>query len=134
VRFLGYLDRHSELHDCYRAADVFVFASRTETQGLVLLEAMALGTPVVALAEMGTRDILEPQRGCRIAPDDIAGFARVVGDLLADPAALRNLGEQARDYARSWGADEMARRLARVYRRCVDSALEPANARRVATP
>ncbi|HEX5125843.1 MAG TPA: glycosyltransferase, partial [Rhodocyclaceae bacterium] len=45
VRFLGYLDRHHELADCYRAADVFVFASRTETQGLVLLEAMALGKP-----------------------------------------------------------------------------------------
>jgi hypothetical protein len=134
VRFLGYLDRHSELHDCYRAADLFVFASRTETQGLVLLEAMALGTPVVALAQMGTRDILEPQRGCRIAPDDVIGFANVVGALLADPAALRALGEQAREYARSWGADEMARRLARLYQRCIDSAAQPAAAQRIAAP
>jgi 1,2-diacylglycerol 3-alpha-glucosyltransferase len=40
VRFTGYLDRHRDcLPDCYAAADVFVFASRTETQGLVLLEA-----------------------------------------------------------------------------------------------
>ena len=47
--------------DCYRAGDVFVFASRTETQGLVLLEAMALGVPVVSTAVMGTAEVLEPR-------------------------------------------------------------------------
>ncbi|MDF3020030.1 MAG: glycosyl transferase family 1 [Steroidobacteraceae bacterium] len=41
VKFIGYLDRHTDLPGCYAAGDVFVFASRTETQGLVLLEAMA---------------------------------------------------------------------------------------------
>lgn len=117
VRFLGYLSRHDELHDCYRAADLFVFASRTETQGLVLLEAMALGTPVVALAEMGTRDILAPQRGCRIAPDDEAAFAGIVAELLDDHPALQALGVEATRYARSWRAAEMAARLADCYRR-----------------
>lgn len=121
VRFLGYLDRHSELHDCYRAADLFVFASRTETQGLVLLEAMALGTPVVALAEMGTRDILEPERGCRIAPAEPAGFAAVVAMLLDDPALLERLGQEARAYAGGWLADDMAARLESLYRSWIDA-------------
>src|SRR4051812_34699027 len=62
VHFIGYLDRTSDLPDCYAAGDAFVFASRTETQGLVLLEAMAQGTPVVSTAELGTRSILTP--GC----------------------------------------------------------------------
>lgn|GEM_PF-3174869 len=53
--FVGYLNRDGDLEDCYRAGDGFVFASRTETQGLVLLEAMALGVPVVSTAVMGTR-------------------------------------------------------------------------------
>ena len=48
----------TDLPDCYAAGDAFVFASRTETQGLVLLEAMAQGTPVVSTAELGTRSIL----------------------------------------------------------------------------
>ncbi|MGD9598046.1 MAG: glycosyltransferase [Steroidobacteraceae bacterium] len=54
VRFIGYLDRDGELPDCYAACDVFVFASRTETQGLVLLEAMAQGAPVAALSPART--------------------------------------------------------------------------------
>jgi len=116
VRFLGYLDRHHELHDCYRAADLFVFASHTETQGLVLLEAMALGTPVVAIADMGTKDILGPQRGCRIAPHDAAGFASVVAEVLADPSLRQQLAQEARAYARTWSADVMGQRLADLYR------------------
>ena len=49
VRFVGYLHRRDELPACYAAANAFVFASRTETQGLVVLEAMSMGLPVVAL-------------------------------------------------------------------------------------
>ena len=52
VIFIGYLDRRQDLPACYAAADVFAFASRTETQGLVLLEAMAAALPVVALSAM----------------------------------------------------------------------------------
>ena len=74
VRFVGYLDRAEALLDCYRAADVFVFASRTETQGLVLLEAMTLGLPVVSTSVMGTRDILDPGKGALVARGRPAGF------------------------------------------------------------
>jgi len=116
VRFLGYLDRRIELPAAYAAANAFVFASRTETQGLVLLEAMAQSCPVVALSVMGTVDILEPRRGCRIAPDDPAGFARVLAELLGNGDAYERTSEQARTYAREWSAGEMARRLAGIYR------------------
>jgi glycosyltransferase involved in cell wall biosynthesis len=116
VRFLGYLDRKRELPSAYAAADAFVFASRTETQGLVLLEAMAQRCPVVALSLMGTADILEAQRGCRIAPDDPAGFARVLLDLLNDPEACVRLGDAARSYAREWSDQALAGRLAELYR------------------
>jgi 1,2-diacylglycerol 3-alpha-glucosyltransferase len=115
VHFMGYFDRGGELNDCYRAANVFVFASLTETQGLVLLEAMAQGVPVVAIPKMGTVDILAPLRGCRQAPLTVDGFATVVDTLLADTGALKALGAEALIYAREWESQHMARRLADFY-------------------
>jgi len=116
VRFVGYLDRRDTLQDCYAAGDVFVFASRTETQGLVLLEAMAAGTPVVALAELGTRDILESGRGARIAPDDPEQFAAEVGRVLEDDELRTTLAAEASRYAHTWSADKRAVALLALYR------------------
>jgi 1,2-diacylglycerol 3-alpha-glucosyltransferase len=115
VRFVGYLARDTELLDCYQAGDLFVFSSRTETQGLVLLEAMALGVPVVSTAYMGTRDILLPERGARIAPDDEAGFAQLVAGLLLDPEQRRSMSTEARAYAQTWSAPALALRMAELY-------------------
>lgn len=116
VRFLGYMNRATELPDAYAAADLMVFASRTETQGLVLLEAMAAGCPVLGLAVMGTADILRPQRGCRVAADDVSAFANDWLDLINDPATLRTLSAEASIYASEWSDSAMARRMARLYR------------------
>ncbi len=119
VCFVGYLDRADALPDCYAAADVFAFASRTETQGLVLLEAMAAGLPVYALSEMGTRDILEPRRGAVVAPAHAADFADGLADLLSDRPRLARLAAEARDYAGEWSGPERARQLADLYRALV---------------
>lgn len=126
VRFVGYLSRDSELLDCYQAGDLFVFSSRTETQGLVLLEAMALGVPVVSTAYMGTLDILKPERGARIAPDDEAGFAAIVMQLLRDPELRRRLSAEARDYAMTWSAPALAGRMAQLYGEIARTALKAA--------
>lgn len=121
VQFIGYLDRSEELPACYAAANVFVFASRTETQGLVLLEAMAAGLPVVALSEMGTTDILAPGRGAFSPPDDPKAFGESVAHLLNRPSAWRHLREDAPAYASEWSDTAMAGRLASCYRRWADA-------------
>jgi 1,2-diacylglycerol 3-alpha-glucosyltransferase len=125
VRFLGYMDRRSDLPAAYAAADAFIFASRTETQGLVLLEAMAQRCPVVGLSAMGTADILEPRRGCRIAPDDPTGFAKVLVDLLNDPETCVRLGHEARGYAQEWSDHALARQLAEHYGHLISRQLMP---------
>ncbi len=117
VKFVGYLERRTELPACYCAADVFVFASKTETQGLVLLEAMALGVPVVGLAEMGTKDVLQEGQGCRIAPDDVAGFAGALAPLLADRAAAQALGAAGKAYAATWSEARMVASVLALYQR-----------------
>lgn len=115
VQFVGYLDRATTLIDCFRAGDVFVFASRTETQGLVLLEAMALGVPVVAIPEMGALDILEAGKGAVAAPPDEQAFAGTVCGLLDSPQLRRRLAAEGRHYAAEWDAKKQARRLATFY-------------------
>jgi len=114
VRFIGYLDRSTELPDCYAAGDVFVFASRTETQGLVLLEAMAQGTPVVSTAELGTRSILTPDCGAFVVPEQEEAFAMAVMQALnLAPGAARRA--QLKAHAESWGSKASARRLMSFY-------------------
>ncbi len=115
VMFIGYLDRHTELNSCYRAGDIFVFSSRTETQGLVLLEAMAQGVPVVSIAEMGTRDVLHEGRGVWIARNEVEDFAGKVIRLLADRQARTTLGQLGRDYAQLWSSGSMAERMLQFY-------------------
>ena len=116
VQFIGYLDRKQALPDCYAAANVFVFASRTETQGLVLLEAMAAGVPVIALSEMGTTDILAPGRGAFSPPNDPKAFGEALGHVLKHPESWQHLNDEAPIYAREWSDVAMAERLACLYR------------------
>jgi len=117
IRFIGYLDRNTELNACYKAADVFVFSSKSETQGLVLIEAMAQGTPVVAIAELGTKSILIEGEGALIAVEDEVLFAERVNSLLTDKKAGNALGRKARAYVEAhWTARVQAERLVAFYR------------------
>jgi len=115
VHFAGYLDRNTGLLDCYAAANVFVFASRTETQGLVLLEAMAQGAPVVSTAELGTRSVLKAGCGALVVEEQLQPFTAAVVQVLQDPALQSDLAERGRTYARTWSSAIMARRLAELY-------------------
>jgi len=117
IQFIGYLDRNTELNACYKAADVFVFSSKSETQGLVLLEAMAQGVPVVAIAELGTKSILIEGEGALIAPEDEVEFADKVFSLLSDADKRAKLGEAARSYAKErWTSAKQAERMVKFYR------------------
>ena len=133
VLFVGYLDRGTTLLDCYRAGDAFVFASRTETQGLVLLEALALGVPVVSTAVMGTADVLRGVQGALIAPDEVEGFAAVVTRVLEDPRLRAELAAAGPADAASWSAPAMAERLAALYRELVSGAVRPRYSRGTTT-
>ncbi len=113
--FIGYLDRHTELNSCYRSADIFIFSSRTETQGLVLLEAMAQGVPVVSTAELGTRDVLMEGQGVWIAREELSDFSEKVISMLGNEEARKALSEAGRNYAHGWSASRQAERMVGFY-------------------
>ncbi|MDR1888321.1 MAG: glycosyltransferase [Zoogloeaceae bacterium] len=121
IKFLGYLDRNGELLDCYAAADVFVFASLTETQGMVLPEAMAAGLPVIALARLGTCDILEAGKGCIAPPEDEGAFTEAVLRFFSDAALRERLQTEAPETARDWSDIASTRRMAELYRSMISS-------------
>lgn len=78
VHLVGPL-RDENLRDSYKAMDVFVFASHTETQGMVVTEAMAAGLPVVALDAPGIREVVkDKQNGCLLQKEDIREFADAI--------------------------------------------------------
>lgn len=124
VMFIGYLDRSRELPSCYAAADAFVFASRTETQGLVLLEAMSVGLPVISLAVMGTRDILGPRQGALVPRDDERDFAAHIVQLIGNGELRQRLAREARGYAREWQSDAITGQLVNLYERVVSKRSE----------
>lgn len=120
VLFVGYLSRDGALQDCYCAGDLFVFASRTETQGLVLLEAMALGIPVLSTAVMGTIDVLQPDSGAVVVNEDVEQFATKTLALLNDFHRRVALGIQASRYARRWSSQHLTEVMVQGYRSLVD--------------
>ena len=115
VQFVGNLDRGTSLLDCYRAGDLFVFASATETQGLVLIEAMALGVPIVSTAQMGTATVLAGAHCARVSAKDVGEFAANIAGLLRSPAQRRELAAAAPGDARRWSAPVLVQRIVDLY-------------------
>ncbi len=114
VVFTGRLEG-AELAGCYRAADVFVFPSLTETQGLVLAEAMAAGLPVVARRAAALGAVLDDGREGFLCAGDEEEFARLAALLLRDAGLRRRMGDMARRRAERFSAVEMVGRLEEYY-------------------
>ena len=121
VAFVGYLDRDTELVDCYHSAEIFVFSSKTETQGLVLLEAMASGTPVISVAEMGTKDVLKNCKAAKITTGEVNDFSNKVISLLQNKNELESLKSEAKSYAATWDSTTLAKKMLEFYQKIINS-------------
>ena len=120
VDFLGSLD-HDLLPLYYQAADVMVVPSYYESFGLVALEAMACGTPVVAARVGGLQTMIKDSRNGYLVPWHCAdAFADRLEVLLANETLRRSMGEAARNYAQSVGWDRTAALTAEVYQGLCD--------------
>ena len=98
IRFLG-LRPHDELAECYQAADVFLFASETETQGLVLAEAASCGLPAVAVDAPGCDEVVRDGETGILTKSDPAALAEAAIGLLLDPERRRGMARRAREVA-----------------------------------
>lgn len=108
VVFLGVLDRARALPRVYASADVFLFSSLTETLGLVVLEAMSSGLPVIATPAGGVADHLRhDENGIAVGPHDVEAMADAIVSLTLDESRRRRLAAGARHTAKAldWQAE-----------------------------
>lgn len=104
------------LVNIYFSSDIFVFSSMTETQGLVLIEAMAAGLPVVAVRAYGVQDMVDDGINGILTSPDIDEFAGAVCRLLTDAGAYERFKINALEKAKSLSSTNMARVLESLYR------------------
>jgi glycosyltransferase involved in cell wall biosynthesis len=116
VRFLGYRTR-DQLPHYLACARVFLFASQTETQGLVLLEAAAAGVPVVAVRASGVNEAVENDRsGWLLEPGDLQGCVAAMKRLVFSDEDHSRLSRGAQSWAEQFSAREMGRKMVDLYR------------------
>ncbi len=117
AHFLG-VCKDQELVNVYHAMDVFSFTSQSETQGMVLAEAMAAGTPVVALDAPGVRDIVEhEQNGLLLMEEDTESFARALGRLAEMNGGKRDhMLRHVEETAKKFSAENSAQKTLALYR------------------
>jgi glycosyltransferase involved in cell wall biosynthesis len=115
VNFLGNIP-FDDIPSYLKAADLFCFASVTETQGLVTMEAITAGLPVVAVDGTGTKDVIDHGQQGLLTPNDSAAQAQAIEQVLSDDTLRSRFKEAARQKAQSFEMKLQAQKLLDVYR------------------
>ena len=119
ITFVGKVP-FEEVPDYLKAADLFAFASVTETQGLVTLEALAAGLPVVAVDASGTRDILEDGKQGFLTQNDPQDLAVGILKLVEDPSLMGTFKTAALRTSRAYDNKRLARKMLKVYEQAME--------------
>jgi glycosyltransferase involved in cell wall biosynthesis len=114
VRFTGAVP-HEAVHEYYQAADLFLFASTSETQGLAALEALAAGLPVVAVASEAAEDLLRDAAAGLMTAEAPEPFAESVADLWNHPEARQAMRRAGWRVAARYAPDASAATLLGLY-------------------
>jgi len=109
--------RGQEWLDAYAAADVLLFPSVTETQGLVVTEALAAGVPLLSVEAMGPASTMKGERGCLFADNHVGASATATHRLLHDQVLYERKKREALEIARASSIEKRTNELLAVYER-----------------
>src|SRR5438094_216861 len=112
---LGFVSEHERTEELLKAKAFVAPSVGGESFGMVLTEAFACATPVVASNISGYRDVMTAETGLLVPPDDPAALAEAVASLLADESRRQELAAGARRRARAYSWDDIGRRLLSIY-------------------
>lgn len=119
VTFTGMLNRDEIVH-CYASADLFVFPSVTETQGLVIGEAKAVGLPVVAVRAFGPAEMVEHEKDGFLTDPTQESFSNAIFTLLRDGELRSRMGSKAMQNVRNVSSAHCAEKMLDLYRHLID--------------
>ena len=116
VIFTGVIP-HSKIPQYYQSADLFVFSSQTETQGIVILEAIASGLPVVALKDEAFKEmIIENKNGFLLKKASPKMFAKKVLEILKNPSVYKKFSSNSQKISSSFSEENQAKKLIKIYK------------------
>lgn len=118
VVFCGCIE-HSELSNYYQACDLFLFASRSETQGIVLLEAMAAGLPIVAVKASGTNDVVRDGWNGYITELDVDDWETALEQLIENKHLRKWMEQAAIAEAKRYLSHNVAKKVERLYQNVI---------------
>ncbi len=118
IKFVGFVP-HDEVERYYTAADLFVFPSVTETQGLVIQEAMGHGLPCVAISGGGASLSIDDGEDGLVVRNEAEAFAHAVLGILGADERYACLSEGAMRSAREQGSGKMVERIVEIYHQAI---------------
>ncbi|BEP28227.1 glycosyltransferase [Helicovermis profundi] len=120
VELVG-LVKPKEVSKYYIASDIFVFSSKSETQGMVILEAMAGGCPTVAIRSSGIDDLIENNFNGYKTKDDIKDWSEKLIYLMKNKLVLDKLGENAYKFSKNYSKEEIVKRIISIYKKSIEN-------------
>lgn len=118
ITFTGQLS-FEEIPAYLKAADMFSFASVTETQGLVTIEAMAAGLPVVAVDGSGTHDIVDNGKEGLLVENDPNALAFAINEMLCNPQQMQQFSVNALQKAKTFDINRLGKQMIKVYEQAI---------------
>lgn len=114
VIFTGFLE-YQKVKDYWQAVDIYLQTSKSETQGITILEAMAVGLPIVAVKATGTEDFIIDQKNGLLTKNEIKDFSEKINFLIKNPKLRKKIASQAKKDSKKFEEINQARKLEEVY-------------------
>src|SRR3989338_6299690 len=118
VKFMGFIEK-PVLAEAYNAAGIFVITSTSDTQSMVMMQAMASGLPIIGVKARALPEYINRNNGILIEPDDHSALAKKIIFLLKNPEKIKKLGEGARKFAVNFGSESIAKSCEKIYEKAI---------------